>query len=439
MRDLTSLRPQSLGALNERELIRLFDRMPVAVSTVGPDGRAEHANEMARELFDLIDADPNGEPLSEVGWKLLDGEGNPLASTELPSEVTRNTGVEFDNVDVGFPGVDGNTVWLRTNTRRISDDGPPFAVINSFQNATAERQARADAHLAQQMVGRALESAPIGIALVDLDGSWLRVNRALCDLLGYSEAELLASTFQEITHPDDLEADLALLDDVLQGRRSSYQMNKRYIRADGRRIWAQLSVALVQGAQGEPLHFISQIQDVTERHQFEKRLRELADRDHLTGLLNRRRFEEELDRQLERCARHQERAALLLLDIDHFKQVNDSGGHAAGDKLLQAVADTCSRRVRGTDLVARMGGDEFAAILVDSDDNGALQVAQALLEALHELDARVDVTASIGLTLMRPDDLPDAVLARADRALYAVKRDGRNGVRLHESLNSSAA
>ena len=434
----SDLGPKSLGALRESDLVRLFDRLPFAVSTVDRQGHSDHASETAKKLFALIDVSAGQTPLAEVEWDLIDAHGKPLEPANMPAEITRTTGEELDDVDVGFPGKNCETVWLRISTRRLSDDGPPYAVINSLQDATAERAALSEAHIAQQMVSRAFEHAPIGIALVAIDGGWMRVNRALCDLLGYSEGELLASHFQDITHPDDLEADLALVSDVLEGRRASYQMNKRYIRADGRMIWAQLSVALVQDQDGKPLHFISQIQDVTERHQLEIKLRELADRDHLTGLLNRRRFEEELDRQLERCARHNERAALLLLDIDHFKSVNDSGGHAAGDKLLQTVGDVCTRRVRGTDLVARVGGDEFAAILVDSDESGALQVAEALRESLHEIDC-ADTTASIGLTIMRPTDQPDAVLARADRALYAVKRAGRDGARLDDSLTQIAS
>jgi diguanylate cyclase (GGDEF)-like protein len=154
----------------------------------------------------------------------------------------------------------------------------------------------------------------------------------------------------------------------------------------------------------------------------------LADHDYLTGLLNRRRFERELATQLERCHRHGERAAVLLLDIDRFKQVNDTKGHAAGDRLLKDAAQAFEQRVRGTDRVARVGGDEFAAILVETDEDGALEVGKALIQSLRETDH--GITGSVGITAMRAGDEVDTVLARADRALYAVKRAGRNGVRI---------
>ena len=181
------------------------------------------------------------------------------------------------------------------------------------------------------------------MALVGLEGQWLDVNQALCELVGYSEEELRELTFQDLTHPDDLDADLALVADVLAGRRSTYQMNKRYIHADGRVIWALLSVSLATDEDGRPLHFISQIQDVTERRELEEKLRHQAEHDPLTGLANRRRFEQELERQIERCARHGERAALAVIDLDRFKAVNDVHGHATGDKLLAAVGDRAAR------------------------------------------------------------------------------------------------
>lgn len=435
MDELSGFGTDSFHSLDGHDLVHLIDRLPFAVALLGEDGYLAQASDLAIKLFERTAVGRQRMSLLEVDWDLVDANGSPVAMRDYPSLVTLLTGEEFDNTLIGFPGTDGERLWLRLSTRRLSDGAPPYRVITAFSDVTAEQRAVSEVGLMGQMLGHAFDHAPIGIALVGTDGRWLRVNQALSDLLGYSETELLAATFQDITHPDDLEADLALLEDALSGRRSSYQLNKRYIRSDGRQIWAQLSVAVVTDKTGTPLHFISQVQDVTERHRLEARLRELADHDHLTGLLNRRRFEEELDRQLERCARHDERAALLLMDIDRFKEVNDSGGHAAGDSLLQTVAEVCQRRVRGTDLVARVGGDEFAAILVDSDEMGALQVAQTLRDAIREVEPKF-ATASIGVTTMRADDRPDTVLARADRALYAVKEGGRNDVRLADTLNS---
>ena len=281
--------------------------------------------------------------------------------------------------------------------------------------------------LVTQQFRSAFDNAPIGMALVGLQGQWLEVNQALCQLVGYSEEELQHLTFQDITHPDDLDADLALVDDVLAGRRATYQMHKRYIHADGRIIWALLSVSLATDENGLPLHFISQIQDVTERRELEELLRHQAEHDPLTGLANRRRFEQELERQIERCARHGERAALAVIDLDRFKHVNDAHGHATGDKLLNAVAAALLARRRVSDVAARIGGDEFAVILVGADDRDAAAAAAAIARTIgeHALAAGLTTTASVGVAMIEPGMSADELFVRADAAMYEAKRASR--------------
>jgi diguanylate cyclase (GGDEF)-like protein/PAS domain S-box-containing protein len=280
---------------------------------------------------------------------------------------------------------------------------------------------------ATQQFRSAFDNAPIGMALVGLEGQWLDVNQALCALVGYSQEELLRLTFQDLTHPDDLDADLALVQEVLAGHRSTYQMHKRYIHADGRVIWALLSVSLATDEDGRPLHFISQIQDFTERRELEEKLRHQAEHDPLTGLANRRRFEQELERQIERSSRHAEEAALAVIDLDSFKEVNDVHGHSAGDKLLAAVAAALAERLRATDVAARIGGDEFAAILIGVDECGAEIAAGALAAAIsdHARAAGFVASASVGVEMIEPGSCADELFARADRAMYAVKRAAR--------------
>jgi diguanylate cyclase (GGDEF)-like protein/PAS domain S-box-containing protein len=275
-----------------------------------------------------------------------------------------------------------------------------------------------------QQFRSAFDNAPIGMAIVGLQGQWLEVNQALCDLVGYGEEELHSLTFQDLTHPDDLDADLALVDDVLAGRRSTYQMHKRYIHADGRVIWALLSVSLATDEEGRPLHFISQIQDVTKRHELEQKLRHQAEHDPLTGLANRRRFEQELERQIERCERHGERAAVAVIDLDRFKDVNDAHGHATGDKLLAAVAEALRSRLRASDVAARIGGDEFAVILIGVDEHGAATAAAGIANAIaaQARAAGLPASASVGTAVIEPGACADELFVRADRAMYEAKR-----------------
>jgi diguanylate cyclase (GGDEF)-like protein/PAS domain S-box-containing protein len=290
-------------------------------------------------------------------------------------------------------------------------------------------------HEAEEPFRLAFEHAPIGIALVSPEGAFMRVNHALADLLGYSEAELVTKTFQELTHPEDLDSDLEFVAQVLSGSLRSYEMEKRYFHRDGHIVWALLSVSLVREPDGTPVHFISQIQDISERKQLEERLVFLADHDEMTGLANRRRYREEVERGIAFAERYDHPAAMLLLDLDNFKDINDSLGHHVGDRLLVGVAERLQTRLRRTDILGRIGGDEFAALLPQAEAAQALRVAEEVLDAVttaaYALDGHVvSARASVGLALFRSGLAIDAedLQIRADVAMYTAKREGGNRV-----------
>ena len=284
-----------------------------------------------------------------------------------------------------------------------------------------------DTTSAERLFETAFASAPTGMALVGLDGSWLKVNGALCRIMGFSEEQMRTRTFQELTHPEDLDADLQHVEELLAGRSGGYTMEKRYIAADGSVVHALLSVSLVRDDHGCPLHFVSHVVDISERKLMEEHLRLLATHDGLTGIWNRRRFEEELARQLARSLRHGETAVVLAIDLDAFKPINDELGHEAGDQVLSAVARVIAGRLRGTDSVARLGGDEFAVLLCNTDLVHGDAVAHELtaLIALTPIQAagrHVNVRASIGVAAVDSTCASVAeILARADQAMYAAK------------------
>jgi PAS domain S-box-containing protein len=203
------------------------------------------------------------------------------------------------------------------------------------------------------------------MALVGLDGRWLKVNDALCELSGHSEEELLELTFQAMTHPDDLEDELAQVQRLLAGEIDIYTSEKRFLNAEGRLMWVNRSGSLIRKPDGEPRHYVVHIQDISERKRLADTLQDLADSDPLTNLWNRRRFEEELERQIGRRRRYGDETALLMVDLNRFKPVNDTFGHAVGDELLKAVASALRKRIRATDSIARLGGDEFVVMLTN--------------------------------------------------------------------------
>lgn len=264
---------------------------------------------------------------------------------------------------------------------------------------------RLDADAAERLFETAFAGAPTGMALVGLDGSWLRVNDALCRMMGLSEAEMLRRTFQDLTHPADLGADLEHVDELLAGRSDSYTMEKRYVAAGGRVVPALLSVSLVRDHAGRPLHFVKHVVDITERKRMEEQLRLLATHDELTGIWNRRRFEEELARQLARSLRHGESATLLTIELDGLRAITHQLGSVAGDQVLSAVARVLARRLRGTDSVARLGPTTFAVLLCNTDGVHGRAVADELaaLIAVTPLAAaghQVSVHATVGLAVV---------------------------------------
>jgi len=280
----------------------------------------------------------------------------------------------------------------------------------------------------------AFEHAAIGMALVAPNGKWLMVNQALCSLFGLTENELLASSFQNITHPDDLISDLEHIHDLLSGKMNSYQKEKRYIHNNGDIIHALLSVSLVRDESDKPLFLISQIQDITEQKKLENELLKQAKQDPLTGLCNRRCFLEQATREIARIGRYNEPATLLMLDIDHFKKINDTYGHAVGDEALRVMVETCAEVLRPYDIFSRIGGEEFAILLVKANLKVGQYVSERLREAVEKITiphkiGPLQFTISIGgIAFIGNEPAITYLMEQADSALYEAKSSGRNRV-----------
>jgi diguanylate cyclase (GGDEF)-like protein/PAS domain S-box-containing protein len=279
------------------------------------------------------------------------------------------------------------------------------------------------------LFGIAFSHAPIGMAIVDVTGQIVIANDALGRITGYSPQQLSGRTIADLIMPEDRELQDGKRSALIAGETSSYEASIRAQRADGSAVW----VALTASRDGvtAPVTLIYQFQDISERHEFEDRLRYMVDHDLLTGLFNRRRFAQELTRQVQRTRRTGEAAAVMIVDLDGFKHVNDQFGHAVGDELLSDIAASLRARSRETDLLARLSGDEFAILLPGAGRTTAEIVAAEMVALIHrqvtmEDGRRAQVTASVGVALL--DGLTEAeVLTLADTAMYAAKQAGRNG------------
>lgn len=285
----------------------------------------------------------------------------------------------------------------------------------------------------------AFDYAPIGIALVSPDGKWLKVNRALSDILGYTEAEFLHADFQSMLEPEDLGGTLIKIHELVSGKIQTCQLEQRYIHKTGATVWASWSVSTASEANRKRPNLIFQIQDITEKKSVEEKLQHEATHDALTKLPNRAFFMGRLEQALEKSqTRINYKVSVLFIDLDRFKIVNDSLGHLIGDQLLIGIAERLRDCLRPNDIVARLGGDEFT-ILVEGkyDPNEVVRIAERLQEKFsHPFDLsghEIYSSASIGILHASEKHLtPEDMMRDADTAMYQAKRAGKA---CHEVFN----
>jgi diguanylate cyclase (GGDEF)-like protein/PAS domain S-box-containing protein len=275
------------------------------------------------------------------------------------------------------------------------------------------------------------ETAAIGIGIGDIDGRILAANRSLLEMFGARLEDLQDRKVDDLVHPEDTPDVWTAYDELVHGKRESFQCDKPYYRGDGEVVWTHLTVSLIRHEDGSPRYQVAMMEDITDRYRLQDRLRHQATHDPLTGLPNRAAFFERLE-QLFDTAGPTTRFGLCYIDLDGFKVVNDSLGHDTGDQLLIKVAGRITTALAPTGhLVARLGGDEFVVLLEDTrDETEAVEVAQTVLAALDEPvhigGHKLAVGASIGVLERRvASTTPDAAVRAADLTLYRAKEAGR--------------
>jgi diguanylate cyclase (GGDEF)-like protein/PAS domain S-box-containing protein len=330
---------------------------------------------------------------------------------------------------------DGGTIAVEIVPYR-EESGRIAGVLCVSRNVTAVRSAERAQREAEERFRAAFHHAPIGMAIVGVDGRFTAVNDALGAILGRSAQEIASAPPGELLHDDDRPRAADELRPIMRGERDTGALELRLHHAHGHLVWVNAHVVLVRDGDGRALHLLGQLQDITERKRYEERLQHMADHDPLTGLPNRRSFERALARHAAGIRRYGATGALLVLDLDGFKHVNDTHGHAAGDELIVRCSDALRSRLRDTDMLARLGGDEFAVLLPHGGDDEAIAAANALVDVIRSTGR---VTVSIGVAgFDAVTATADEVLVRADRAMYEAKATGRDRVAVHPRPRTAA-
>jgi diguanylate cyclase (GGDEF)-like protein/PAS domain S-box-containing protein len=309
-------------------------------------------------------------------------------------------------------------------------DGELVTVFSARPTAP-RRDGAAIVSEAGERLSRMFEDAAIGMAQVGLDGRLLRVNGSFAASLGSTKEQLVGTHLPDLVHPIDHERLVELFAKVVAGSPRVGRLSAQLNGADGQVVHAELTLSLVDDRLGSPMYTALQILDVTALKTAEAELLHRSTHDPLTGLVNRGQLFHLLDQALSRAARRDEQVAVLFLDLDGFKVVNDTLGHAAGDELLCVVAERLTAAVRRGDVVARLGGDEFVVMCEQfSASSEVNDLADRLIEALREpfvIDAGVaHIGASVGVAIETAMVVSADLLVRhADAALYEAKRLGR--------------
>jgi diguanylate cyclase (GGDEF)-like protein/PAS domain S-box-containing protein len=337
--------------------------------------------------------------------------------TARPAETRRWTWV----------AADGTERQVEFTVTPMPGDVPPSSFIGIAADVTSRARAEAALALSEEQNRLAFEEAPIGMVIADVRSTPARVrqvNQALCDMLRAEPTELVGRSVTDLLDVD-LAGGWAHEPDAAANRRE-----RQITRRDGESVWVLVTATIV-GADSDRAFALLQVEDVTARRQVEARLTYLAFHDPITGLANRALVLDHLDHALSRAARHRSCAAVLYLDVDNFKDVNDSLGHAAGDNVMSQIGARLLSCLRAADIAGRLGGDEFAVVCEDLGDPEEAEAAvkaivarvrDALSTDLFVRDRRLRMSVSIGIAISRPDSSPEDLLGEADAAMYRAKR-----------------
>jgi diguanylate cyclase (GGDEF)-like protein/PAS domain S-box-containing protein len=428
----TSRQVREQLAENEARLDSVIRSMAEGLIVVDPDGRFSVANQRAAEILGAVPQALESLSLEDFDsdcWRL---DGTPMTSEEFPASVTLATGHPQREVVMGLERPDGRQVWIEISTEPVYKDESERiqAVVATFSDITQRIETEHALRESQERLSLAIEGAKLGMWDWNLEAHDLSFNKIAARILGYRENEIASdvSSVRALTHPED---DAHLVDEMeahLAGTRPFFEADVRMRRKSGGYIWTNMRGRVTErDSRDKPLRVTGMLMDISRRKELEAELERLATTDELTGLFNRRYGIDAVKNEIARAQRSGRPLSLILLDIDHFKGVNDRFGHDVGDKVLGDLAGLLRERLRRTDTAARWGGEEFAVILPETDCADGRRFAGELLARMEEIKTPdgEGISASFGVVDYRGDESASELVKRADRLMYRAKQAGR--------------
>ncbi len=425
-RDLVQLVHEQLEERHEL-LETVLQTAVVGIVAADARGRLTLFNACARD-WHAMEADPDVEPSDLAhAYDLFRADGTVLPPEEVPLlRALREGAVDDAEIVIAAPGRPAVQV-LCTGRRLVAEDGRTLGAVVVMADVTVRRRQEEALRNSEERFRSAFEQAPTPTTVASAEGLHVDVNPAFCAWLGWSRNELLGRPAEDLTHPEDRAERQAAVFSVLAGEVDTARLERRYLHRNGDWLWGRTSLGAVRAVDGG-LQLISQVEDVTEQRAVQQRLTALALHDHLTGLANRSLLLERLQHAMTVSQRDGSVHALLFLDLDRFKVINDTHGHATGDEVLVQVARRLGDVLRPSDTVARLGGDEFVVLCESLTGWDQVEGIVARVRSAVERPMRTKVgTLTVGVSIgsVRTGQDVAATLAEADARMYEVKKQRR--------------
>ena len=415
----------------EREILNSL-RVGVVVHAV--DTRIVYSNPMAAELLGLTEDQMRGKTAIDPAWHFCLEDGSRLAWEDYPVNRILKTKQDLKDLTVGVQrSATHDMCWvLVSGFPEVDPQGVLQHVVVSFHDITDRQNALVRLRQSEELFRTLAISAPVGIFHTDANGNCVYVNERWCLIAGMLSSDASGSGWTRSIHPDDRErvGDLwyqAATQDKL------FLAEYRFMRPDQSVVWVIGQASAERDPSGKVVGYVGTITDISARKELESKLEHQAHYDFLTEVINRRRFMALAERELMRVKRYPAPLTLVAIDLDHFKAVNDQYGHDVGDQVLREFSQLCRSMLREQDLMALLGGEEFAFLFPQTHAEQAMEVVERMRYAIEASETKIaqggglKYTASFGVTCFRgASDTVDTLLTRADEALYQAKHEGRN-------------